>query len=583
MPIQEENIVFVESQVMDDVPEGGGAATGRVVPDCQLNNVFEDISDLDRAYGRFNLRKLFLAVRSLDTDLYGGAKLAMTALPTDPALDYALFTTKDPFDTRDSASSRVSAYLIKSGMWHGALWENHIIGMTTITLIQRVDAEIPRIGKTLCIVQNEGLTTEREQYVRVIDATSVVRTFTDEKGDYERALVTLTLSDSLRFDFTGHTPNRYDQYDYTIGARVRDTSIADASRYHGARRLRTAAAVGDTQVRASSLFAQLVPSSQIEIALPDQPFADGIEMTLDAGGGHSVTVSRIAHTRARGVTPETRRFNWIETLSPRPAPGSVRVAYMAQGNWYELIDQGDGTLAGADSSFGAGTISAETGTVSVTLGALPDSGSAVIWSWDTPEDLVILAGQDQDTDPRGAYLEVAIPEDKRPVVRGSVTISYVYDGQTLSLTQDTGDTFTGADGVEGYLSHDDRILLWTQHLPDPGTTVSVSWSYRIPVDPTNDPVSIEVSGFIAQDGTLDLGTAIDAGGLSMEVLFESESLSSWVTVIDDGQGNLVIEQDPRYSGEGTVVGTINYQTGVCVFNNGYDHTRIQFTSNYYLL
>ena len=31
MPIQEQNIVFVESQVMDDVPEGGGAATGRVI------------------------------------------------------------------------------------------------------------------------------------------------------------------------------------------------------------------------------------------------------------------------------------------------------------------------------------------------------------------------------------------------------------------------------------------------------------------------------------------------------------------------------------------------------------------------
>ncbi|WP_200189443.1 hypothetical protein, partial [Marichromatium gracile] len=76
MPIQEENIVFVESQVMDDVPEGGGAATGRAV-DGVLNNVFEDISDLDRAYGRFNLRKLALAVRSLDTSLYGGAKLAL--------------------------------------------------------------------------------------------------------------------------------------------------------------------------------------------------------------------------------------------------------------------------------------------------------------------------------------------------------------------------------------------------------------------------------------------------------------------------------------------------------------------------
>ena len=59
MPIQEGNIVFVKSQQMDDVPEGGGAATGTVIIDGAMNNVFEDISDLDRAYGRFNLRWQF--------------------------------------------------------------------------------------------------------------------------------------------------------------------------------------------------------------------------------------------------------------------------------------------------------------------------------------------------------------------------------------------------------------------------------------------------------------------------------------------------------------------------------------------
>jgi len=85
MPIQEGNIVFVKSQQMDDVPEGGGAATGTVIIDGAMNNVFEDISDLDRAYGRFNLRKLFLAVRALNTDLYGGAKTIISLLPTDPA------------------------------------------------------------------------------------------------------------------------------------------------------------------------------------------------------------------------------------------------------------------------------------------------------------------------------------------------------------------------------------------------------------------------------------------------------------------------------------------------------------------
>ncbi len=83
MPIQEQNIVFLKSQVMDDVPEGGGAATGNVVADGLMNNVFEDISDLDRAYGRFNLRKLAVGVRTASTDLFGGAKTLVTDLPED--------------------------------------------------------------------------------------------------------------------------------------------------------------------------------------------------------------------------------------------------------------------------------------------------------------------------------------------------------------------------------------------------------------------------------------------------------------------------------------------------------------------
>jgi hypothetical protein len=42
MPIQEGNIVFVRHQVMDDVPEGGGAATGMVIADGAVNTVTTD-------------------------------------------------------------------------------------------------------------------------------------------------------------------------------------------------------------------------------------------------------------------------------------------------------------------------------------------------------------------------------------------------------------------------------------------------------------------------------------------------------------------------------------------------------------
>jgi hypothetical protein len=142
MAIQESNIVFLESQVMDDVDEGGGAATGNVILDGQMNNVFEDISDLDRAYGRLNLREIFLAVRTLSTDLYGGVKTAITAVPNDPAIGYTIFTIDNPFGTRTEAADRVEAYLYKGVEWPGYLYGNHISGMRSISIIQRVGVRI---------------------------------------------------------------------------------------------------------------------------------------------------------------------------------------------------------------------------------------------------------------------------------------------------------------------------------------------------------------------------------------------------------------------------------------------------------
>ena len=54
------------------------------------------------------------------------------------------------------------------------------------------------------------------------------------------------------------------------------------------------------------------------------------------------------------------------TAGNRPVRASTAVP--------DLVPSGDGTLRGTDSSYGAGTYSAETGSFVVTLGALPDVG-----------------------------------------------------------------------------------------------------------------------------------------------------------------------------------------------------------------
>lgn len=478
MPIQEQNIVFVESQVMDDVPEGGGAATGTVIVDGAMNNVFPDISDLDRALGRFNLRKLFVAVRTLDTDLYGGAKTVVTALPTDEAIGYTLFSTDDPFDTRDSAADRVAAYLNAGAEWAGYLLENHVTGQRTVQLFQRPGAALPPIGRTLYLVQAEGQAGEVSQYVRVIDVASEVRTYTYSTGntvlDYDAAVVTCTLSDPLRHDFGGSPASRLFARDVTK-TKIRDTVVADAARYYGTQRLTQPAAVGDLTVRAASIFTQLVPSAQTETPLVNQPMAPELTTTV-SGGERSADVVQQAHTLALPVTVESRALNVIQTLSPIPAPGASSLAFRAQGAWYVLTDNGTGVMAASDPSIGVGTLDYTTGALAVTLGALPDAGSQIMLAWASPVHYAVRAGATADA---GATLDLAFRLAHAPIIPGTVSLAYPVGGVNRSATDPAADgnlTGTGVTGTLNYATGDVTLRFTTP--PDRAAAITCAYSWR---------------------------------------------------------------------------------------------------------
>ena len=94
------------------------------------------------------------------------------------------------------------------------------------------------------------------------------------------------------------------------------------------------------------------------------------------------------------VTPESRSQSYVGTINPVPQPGTLSISYMAQGRWYVLSEQGDGSLRGLDSSFGVGTFNPNTGAFVVTLGALPDAPSSLIFVWNTPTQETDRPGHD---------------------------------------------------------------------------------------------------------------------------------------------------------------------------------------------
>jgi len=273
MPILEADIKLLKSQVMEDVPEGGGASTGEIIVDNVSNNIFADIPELSRITGAVNLRLGYLGVQTANTDPYRGARVVIGKPPGDPRVSALLFQPR-PFDRRTDMQSRIESYLARGPKWAGYLYDQHIEGQRAIVLLQREGTELPAVGKTLVLVGNEGLGTEYQQYVRVTKVASQLREFTlsgpSGTRNFSRQVVTCDISDALRYDFAGVPATDLDSGSDFVGrAVVRDTVVADAARYYGASPLAVAGELGDTTISAESIYASIVPSAQTETPIAD--------------------------------------------------------------------------------------------------------------------------------------------------------------------------------------------------------------------------------------------------------------------------------------------------------------------------
>lgn len=592
MAIASGDVKLLKSAVMADVPEGGGAPTGVAIADGVSNAIFPDISELDRAGGRVNLRKSFVSVQTDDTDTYFGANAIVAEPPQDRRVSVTLFSTGKTFDTRVQAQRRVEAYLNKGPQWAGYLFENHIAGQRVIQLFQRTTDTVPNVGQTLVLIEYEGLSTQKEQYIRATAVSVVERSFTyDGDKDYKAAVVTVAISDALRHDFTGSPASRAFAREANA-TLVRDTVVADAGTYVGVVPLVQAATVGDFTIRAASIYTQLVPSAQTETPISFAPpyaasglpvpsavpvgytayhawtpsiafnlpggcqpgtlsiATDGITIVDDAGllktagtvgpgqvgtidyanGILRLNTGAMSNAKAVNYTPaahilrapqsseipvtaESRSQSYVGTVNPVPQPGTLAISYMAQGRWYVLSDAGNGALKGLDSSYGAGSFNRNTGAFVVTLGALPDAGSSLVLTWNTPT---------QETQHPLATLQAAqvlqlAPPEGKAVQPGSLTVTWEYGGSKTATAATTG-ILSGA--ASGTLSVARNRLEFAPHvLPPVGAQLTVNYTAGPKQHDAFSHPSRNAAGLVAVTATLG---AITPGSLEIE----------WDTVTD---------------------------------------------------
>ena len=469
MPILSGDIKLLASKVMDDVPNGGGGPTGTVIPDGASNAIFGDVTERQRAGGGVSIRQLHLAVQTGDTDAYMDPSIIVSQPPNDANVSITLAKC-GMFAKRTEIANAIENYMIQGAEWGGYLLENHVAGQRSIQLFQRPGTPTPPIGRTLVLISDEGKPAEKSQYVRITRVEVEKRTFTYNVGsgyqDYPADVVVCDLTDALRNNFPGSPPDRSYGRSSTKTV-VRDTTVADAATFYGATPLTALASVGDSVLKVASVYTQLVPSARTEVVALDQRPAAQSSITL-ATSPRLVTVGAVPHTMRIKIGQENRGFSYTAMLRPLPEPGTLVISYMALGNWYTVVDDGAGGFTGQ----GVGQVIYTTGSLAITLPALPDVGSAVIVQWG--DRVAFTDRSSQGASVRAPEYSWVIDGDLSgdAVIPSSLTITYPSGGTLRTVTDNGIGTLTG-DGT-GRIDYASRtVQLRPTYMPDAGAQLQV--------------------------------------------------------------------------------------------------------------
>lgn len=534
MAITAADVKLLESERMRDTSDGGGRQTANVIPSGVLNNVFPKISRVDAVYGRVNLRKIFSAVDTPNLDIYAGAHAIITDPPDNPRVSCVLFSTGSAFDVRSAARNRIESYVVAGPKSRMRLYGRQITGQRAITTYQRVGEPLPDVGDVYVLSVEGAGYTPAEQYVRITDVAHEVRTFTENFGaliEFDRRVLTLTLSTPLQQDFVGAEPTQIADPSPTV---VRSTQVADASEYFGILPLAVAATAGDLEVRLASVYAALVPSTQRETPVSLAEIA-GTQPVIASGAAQTDTALAVLVNKALVVY-----------CLGGCAPGSLTVSNTTP--TVICTDDGAGNLlAGAWSGFVSGTVDYKTGavrivtnttasTLLVTLAYKPAGASAT--PGHTKAIAVTLAT-------RGSVYAETLNPLPAP---GSATVDFRSLDKWYRLRDDGNGQLVADDPAVGVGSVDyatGATIVTLSALPDVDSSILLAWG---------SPVHYTARSGASSNADAKLGTSFTLA--QVPVAPGSASLSFPV----GGANRTATDAAGVITGTG-VTGTINYATG----------------------
>ncbi len=531
MTITKDNVKLMASQDMSDYVDAGGMMSGTEIVDGAVNNMFADISRLDRVYGRVSLRKAFAFVDTPDRDTYYGSHVILTDPAADPRVNVTMFSTGSMTDLRSDARNNIESYVVQAAAYHGYLMGDQLQGARALVVLQREELALPKIGDVLYVNQ-AGVGS---QYCRITDLQNEVRTYTVFSGsstvDIKRRWIEISVSSPLLYTFNGAQPN---QTDTPGNAKLYETQVADSAKYYSVKTLAAPITKGALTLKVDSIYSALVPSAQAETPFVDVQAGAGSAPVIPSGNGTAITKT-ITATIADGL--HIYAGMGIER-------GSVSVT-ASTGTW---TDDKGGNLVRSGAV--EGSVNYVTGEIifiapavtaaSMTLSFLPAASPSVI-AWSKAFDVSVST--------RGYNWTATL--DPAPV-QGGVYVDYMALGNWYRLTDDGHGNLTG-DGAGTVDYATGSVVATTAALPDVGTQVIFSWG--------------ESLEYVNRSGDTTIKMPVITATLSQPAVLPGSLTITWPsggvtkTVTDDSHGNL--------TGDGT--GKVVYATGQISLTPNYIH------------
>ena len=526
MAIETKDLVIYESERSSDTPDGGGKYNGQIVQDGLSNNLFNDISELDRTMGDVSMRKIFPAVTTEDTDLLMGATVFVSELPKDPNVSALIFSTGNWTDQRSAAQSRVENYLGRGGQIAGTPLDTQGKGMRALQCVMFPEEAESAVGDTIILVSNEGKQTEHEQFVRITKVETRIAVMIIDDKPVQYKIATYTLNDPLDADYVGLSARQW-YSGATSTTIIRESIIADTGLYYSSTQLKEDANVGEYTVQAQSMFTQLIPSAQTETPILDIDAAaestvlvPGRDGTITASFQVNVGVSQNLFIGS-SVMPSSMSF----TLAGQSISDQGGLLKNAQGTQVGTIDYQRGLIQW--------TASASAGNQNLTITFTPAASPKQRGqSFAIP---VTIASQSMN------FTGVLVPKPSA----GSLSISYMSQGRFYELHDDGSGQLKGSNASfgSGIVNYETGTwLLTTGALPDVDSVILLQWGTPIS---TFSRANLEV---------MPAKFEFNAG---REGLASSSITVNWL--LDGEQKTAVSNAFGKFTGDAT--GEVNYATG----------------------